>query len=405
MKHIKLHDYFTKMIRNTIRSIKYLPQNQLNLLLYVKKKWNISDFSYFIVNSLIMPQFKLYFGSTVLSCTDSASVSVVNLTKYVDDMFEHDGYKIELTNDLYSCLEMPNVFFRQGSVFSFTYVLTTFDIDLLLGLNLRYPPYIKPLRAKPILPTFQPYIFSYSYVPIHKINRDGDNDLFSSISFKSKSSLNDLINTQYKYNQLNIWKIRSSSFLSQLSICFSKVFHMKSLEDNINIDQIPRISNLSFWSAVGCLGYFEPEIMKRFESIITLLEKSLVSFLNHRKTIYNSHPLWSQPFINQKICDVSGYLCLATISSSFFARCVILFEFIIGINSVSLIFNDLQKENSIESLIEFCFIVNDPIWVFRTTIFLQAAAFTDDRFMAICPRPMFEMWAVFAPHFLSFINK
>ena len=133
-----------KLVLGCLENFKYLPTQQLKLLRMLHERWKIKDFWLFIVNNLIIPnvnynKLSLPFvvNEKITYIFDYLKNNIKSICKELEDSY--------YLNPLYSLYDIPVDFETFNMIEKKHYILSTYDISILLSIPINYPENLKEL--------------------------------------------------------------------------------------------------------------------------------------------------------------------------------------------------------------------------------------------------------------------
>lgn len=446
----------TKIFKILTETLVFLPTAHLNLLKLLSCNYNEKDFSYFIINVMIILQLKDRIKVSPLFRNNSSICNVDELFSILrNSTFPNKlAGKISVMNSTYF---YQKSFSKKIDLYIFRYD----DIMELIYLNHQFSPIItNEIKKNNCKNLSKPFI-----VQVHKHLDDEFTEKELNLFYDTYPEVNEIKNFEYHYLLKNLKKITKYHYmdmikekkstntemdimlksidindfieyiqnnklnklikkakgfenylslryrekclkdLSKISKYYLNIISLQSaikeahfLEKKIWPDllNLPNFGKIQFWYLIFAFDQKEQSIIMNLN--IKIIEKVFMLMIDKMTT----KKLTLIESINRVIWEANTVLSLVDSHSSFLDRFIVLIFYLEEIEKVSFACGDNDnklKDQIIYNSISAC----SSAWVLKTLVYFHLIAIKDERFCHLCSKSFLDIWASFTVSFTNII--
>ena len=160
------------------------------------------------------------------------------------------------------------------------------------------------------------------------------------------------------------------------------------------------LGSTRFWRAISAIDQIETHLLATIKRKLYLIETQLTSDILILKMDFKETKYLSDEHYRNAITDISYTLDLVNVKAKFSDRFIVLVSFITKFFNFCANVNDMNDIN----ILKLCFVIYDPIWIFRTCAIIIGFALRETKFCICCPKDIYDMLMKFTPMLIQVLT-
>ena len=466
IKQAPLETLALKLFTVSEKSLKFLPETHLKLIRCILRKWGKDETWMILVQTLIIPQFRLNCLTSPYARAQAEFVDFEKLAHEIEKCAkEGNTCNISMKSISHSVAAGIPTPPHEGEPFSQTTILTLFDIRALLSLPIIFPAHLQCINELDVsaeVGQFVPFFVKFfidRIVPIpefplffapkeaESVINDPElgrkwtkirSELSDPVGFLLSSNDNmiypnartrlafsgergkDLINfgiekeiERYEKASFYFEKLLTYGIIiDSLSVCEENSASYisaiaKAATYNFRMHgkgEVLNIIETNFWNALILLSEHEQQYIEPFIQQLVGQENVFKELLDTLKLKFTSGLGTFSSSATLYMWKLSGLLNVVNESSSLFDRYTVISTFMERADELSMGISNLESRlDRVALVLHFFVVIYDARWMYRTAVLLQKYIFGSQN-AAFCPFALSEQWSHFFTAFLNLIS-